>query len=319
MLYNLLQSFLKLVVYLRIVKKPVIIGIVVAIVAGILYLLLVAPQPATAAVLYVESGSVSVNGGAGSNEMELKIGDAVKTGDGEATIVFYDGEVMHLQPNSEVEIEKLSSNEVKVKQVAGETWNKITRISGIGAYVIETPNTVATVRGTEFFLSDNEVVVSDGEVLYEHKKEAKKTRVAKGKRALARLMREEEASEEELARFRLFPEKYEKVLKHVREKEIKRHRAILRLAGKEEFSEERLRERLNEIDEGREDEDKAYEEIPDVMKQKARRAYLLTKEIKRAREMRRERELVREDREIEREREHREDVEEIKEREVMRR
>jgi hypothetical protein len=45
------------------------------------------------------------------------------------------------------------------------------------------------------------------------------------------------------------------------------------------FTEEKMHNELNEMDEGRKDEDKVYNEVPSIMKPRARRTYMLTKEI----------------------------------------
>ncbi|HLF55029.1 MAG TPA: FecR family protein [Candidatus Nanoarchaeia archaeon] len=266
-------------------KKLIIIAVIVLLIIGTGYFLL-APVSATAAVLYVERGQVEVNSGSGwqigTDEMELSKGSQVKTGDGEATVVLLEGEVVHLEPNSEIKLDQISGKKIHITQLAGETWNKVTKISGISEFTIETPTTVATVRGTEFILNEEELDVSEGEVDY-GLKAGEKIKVMGGKRALAKMLREENIPEERLARIRNFPEKYEKILKRVRAREIRKHEQILRMAEKRGFTEEKIRAQLNEIDEGRQDEEKAYEQVPALMKPKAKRTYLLTKEIKRAR------------------------------------
>lgn len=272
-------------------KKLIIIAVIALLLVGTGYFLL-APASATAAVLYVERGQVEVNSGngwqTGTDEMELNKGSQVKTGDGEATVVLLEGEVVHLEPNSEIRLDQISGKKIHITQLAGETWNKVTKISGISEFTIETPTTVATVRGTEFTLNSEELDVTEGEVDY-GPKEGEKIKVMGGKRALAKMLREENIPEERLARIRNFPEKYEKILKRVRAREIRKHRQILQMAEKRGLTEEKIRAQLNEIDEGRQDEEKAYEQVPALMKPKAKRTYLLTKEIKRARMILRER------------------------------
>ncbi len=267
-------------------KKLIVTAVVILIVLTGLYFVFIAPKPATAAILYVERGSVEVNAGAGwqagTDEMELSKGSQIRTADGEATIVFYEGEIMHLQPNSEVKLDEVSSNNIKVTQLAGETWNKVTKISGISEFTVETPSTVATVRGTEFFINDEELDVEDGEVDYEHKADKKKVKIGKGKRAMANLMQEEDMPPGLADKYKQFPEKYEHILLKLRQREIKRHKGMLKMAANKGFTEDKLNEQLNEIDEGKQDEDKVYEQVPSIMKPRARRTYMLTKEIKKA-------------------------------------
>ncbi len=265
-------------------KKAIIAIVIILLIAGTAYFLL-APKPATAAILYVESGQVEVNTGKGwqqgTDEMELKKGSQVKTGDGEATVVLLEGEIVHLEPNSEIKLDQIGKK-IKITQLAGETWNKITKISGISEFTIETPTTVATVRGTEFALNEEEIDVEEGEVDYGQKK-GEKIKVMGGKRAFAKTLKEENIPEERLARIKNFPEKYEKILKRVRAREIRKHQRILKMAAEKGYTEENIHQRLENFDEGREDEDKAYQEAPTLMKPKAKRTYLLTKEIKKAR------------------------------------
>ncbi len=266
-------------------KKIVIAGIVVLVLVAIGYFLL-APSAATAAILYVETGQVDVDTGkgwqAGTDEMELAEGNKVRTGDGEATVVLLEGEVLHLEPNSEVTLSEIGKT-IKITQTTGETWNKITKISGIEEYTIETPTTVATVRGTEFMLNEEELAVDDGEVDYGHKGEPGKIKVRGKKRALANVMKEEDMPPEMLEKMKRFPEKYERALKRVRMHEIRKHKGIImKAAEKKGYTEEQMLQELNEIDEGRKNEEEFYQKVPAMMKPKAKRTYLLTKEIKKA-------------------------------------
>ena len=272
-------------------KKVAIAGIVILIIIAAAYFLFIAPKPATAAILYIEQGTVEVNTGKGwqpaTDEMELGTGDSVKTGDGEATVVLLEGEVMHIQPNSEVKLEQISGKAIKISQLSGETWNKVTKLSGISEYTVETPTTVATVRGTEFFINEEQLDVADGEVEYGPKTEPRKLKVRAKKRAMAKIMQEEDMTDEELTRFKDFPEKYENMLKRVRAREIKKHEKILKMAAKRGFTEEKLQEQLNAIDEGLQNADEFYQKVPAVMKPRAKRIYMLTKEIKQAKEKQR--------------------------------
>ena len=266
-------------------KKLAITGAVILLILIGIYFVFIAPKPATAAILYVERGSVEVNTGSGwqpgADEMELAKGSQVRTADGEATVVFYEGEITHLEPNTEIKLDEVSKSDIKVTQLAGETWNKVTKISGVSEFTVETPSTVATVRGTEFSINDEEVDVMEGEVDY-GPKDKPHIKVRAGNRAIMQIMAEEGISPEKLARLQQFPGKYEKVLKKVRAREIRKHKGILKMAANKGMTEEKIHQQLNEIDEGRQDEDKAYQEVPSIMKPKARRTYLLTKEIKKA-------------------------------------
>jgi hypothetical protein len=258
---------------------------VLVIIIGIGYFLL-APPPVTAALLYVESGDVQVNTGKGwisaTDEMELDTGDSVKTGAGEATLILQEGEVVHLQPNTEIKLDKISGKSIKLTQSAGETWNKITKISGILEFSIETPNTVATVRGTEFMLNDAQLDVADGEVEFEKKSDKKKMMVRAKKKALAATMREEDMTETDFAKMNKFAGMEVNVLKKVRAREIRKHDALIKMAEKKGLTKAQMEQDLADVDAGKKNEDEFYEQVPAAMKPKAKRIYLLTKEIKRA-------------------------------------
>jgi hypothetical protein len=259
--------------------------VILVILIGIGYFLL-APPPVTAALLYVESGDVQVNIGKGwiqaTDEMELETGDSVKTGTGEATLILQEGEVVHLQPNTEIKLDKISGKSIKLTQSAGETWNKITKISGISEFSIETPNTVATVRGTEFILNDAQLDVADGEVEFEKKADKKKMMVRAKKKALAATMQEEDMSDADFSKMQKFAGMEVNALKKIRAREIRKHDALIKMAEKKGITRAEMEQELKEVDEGRKSEDEFYEKVPAAMKPKAKRIYLLTKEIKRA-------------------------------------
>ena len=61
------------------------------------------------------------------------------------------------------------------------TWNKFTGLSGVNGYEVETPTTVATVRGTEFGVNLSEVMVGEGEVDVES--QGQKLRILEGKKS----------------------------------------------------------------------------------------------------------------------------------------
>ncbi|MFQ5621131.1 MAG: FecR domain-containing protein [Candidatus Nanoarchaeia archaeon] len=120
------------------------------------------------AFLNVESGQVQVDTGSGwtgaADGMDLSINDKVKTGAGEASVVLYESIIIAIESNSIISIKDLSKAHPKVEHTLGSTWNKFTGLTGIDAFTIETPNTVATVRGTEFGSDMDGVMVAEGNV-----------------------------------------------------------------------------------------------------------------------------------------------------------
>lgn len=127
----------------------------------------------TVAYLNIESGNVELNRGAGwqaaTDQMQLKQKDSVRTlQDGQASIVFYESDIMELEPNTEVSLTQLVANSVAVNQKSGETWNRVSKLTGTRQYTVETPNSVATVRGTGFGVNvseeGDEIIVDEGTV-----------------------------------------------------------------------------------------------------------------------------------------------------------
>jgi PKD repeat protein len=92
----------------------------------------------------------------GKDNMILEEGDRVKTGaDSYALITFFEGSTIALDPNCEVEVTELSTEEetgattVKLKQQAGRSWARVGKlIDPASRYEVETPTGVAVVRGT---------------------------------------------------------------------------------------------------------------------------------------------------------------------------
>lgn len=98
--------------------------------------------------------------------MDLAAEDSVKTGaDSYALITFFEGTTMNIEPNTEISIseiemvEETGSTIVRLKQKAGETWNRVEKLADSASkYEIETSAGVGAVRGTTIGL----VVGSNG-------------------------------------------------------------------------------------------------------------------------------------------------------------
>lgn len=279
-------------------KVLTVIGIIVVVLLAIgAWWVYYVPAPAVA-ILYIEEGAAEVDLGQGwiaaQDEMELAQGAKVRTGkDGAASVVLLEGEVVHLEPNTEITLSEITDTRMRIKQLAGETWNKITRISGIMTFEVETPNTVATVRGTELMVKvgdeEDEVAVGEGEAEVGFVKTPSKKLVVGAMRRVRMQAALDTITEETLAaddpRLAKFREKYVKHLQRVRLREIRRHKQLLRMAQKRYgVDEEQMNQFLREVDEGKKDEDALYRQLPGVLKKKAERAYKITKAIKKAKQ-----------------------------------
>ncbi len=119
------------------------------------------------ATLQDVTGEVVLNGQSVSSGSPVRGQDTVSTKDGEATIAFEDGSELRLDQQTTIMITK-ESNEMTIMQSAGQTWTRLMAIAGIETYKVQTPTSVATVRGTGFAVnvSDDgaEIIVDDGEV-----------------------------------------------------------------------------------------------------------------------------------------------------------
>ena len=147
--------------------------IIVLIIGIVLYInssLSVEKDPA---LLFVEQGTVNVlrNGNTlqGTNELELEQDDIIETqANTKARVLLFNSIFIDLAENTKISLISLVETNLKISQDQGTTWNKVTRLFGITNYEVETPNSVATVRGTEFQVetTDNEssVILVEGSV-----------------------------------------------------------------------------------------------------------------------------------------------------------
>ena len=147
-------------------KLKAIIALVLIILIFVILYFTITAKAATIAYLNIENGTVEVDKGEGwikaTDEMELNLFDRIRTLNGEAVIILYESILINLEPNTEVALKEISEEYIRVKQYSGVTWNKFTDIIGINELTIETPETVATVRGTEFGVTMDEVIVAEG-------------------------------------------------------------------------------------------------------------------------------------------------------------
>jgi hypothetical protein len=95
-------------------------------------------------------------------------GYSVKTENSAAKISFSSGCYSLLGKNTEVVIDSTEGNKISLLQKEGKLWNRIFKVSGVGEYDVEMPNTIASVRGTGFatyiFKDREQVGVIDGRV-----------------------------------------------------------------------------------------------------------------------------------------------------------
>ena len=114
------------------------------------------------AQLIIDTGTVEVKKGEGpwviaQNGMDLYKSDSIRTGENSsASIIFFKTSIIRLDSNTEVTLEELLKEEetsITIQQNSGRTWNSINKISGIDNYEVQTPTTIASVRGTAFVVT----------------------------------------------------------------------------------------------------------------------------------------------------------------------
>ncbi|MBW3012630.1 FecR domain-containing protein [Candidatus Woesearchaeota archaeon] len=269
-------------------KTKLIISIVIVlIVIGAAFFFFV-PEKAAAAILYVEEGTVEINTGSGwnpaSDEMKLKENAEVRTAEGRATVVLYDSEIIRLEPNTHIKLKDLNKENIVVGQESGATWNKVMKMTGTTGYDVETPNTVATVRGTEFGVlvaeELSEVFVEEGNLGLKQKEDnevvgeialAKGEMVAvqKGVRELVKA----QLKEKHLEMVKRNKADDLKTLRQIRKNIVIRNK-LAKIGMKiKKFTEKNLDDSLDDIDSGRserEEANKLIDKIPGYAKEKER-------------------------------------------------
>ncbi|PNX49564.1 MAG: hypothetical protein BV457_01225 [Thermoplasmata archaeon M9B1D] len=133
---------------------------IIVIIGVVLYIFFLLNDNVAKAQLVIESGIVQVKHGDESwipaeNGMLLYQSDYVKTGENtSASIILFESSIIRLDSNTELFIKEIlqeaGRTTINLEQNAGRTWNTVLKVSGIDDYDIQTPTTVASVRGTSF-------------------------------------------------------------------------------------------------------------------------------------------------------------------------
>lgn len=95
-----------------------------------------------------------------------RVGDTVKTGPSEEKIVnFPNSSELRLDENTEIKIKNATTDKVSIYQTLGRTWSRVIKLLGTQSYEIQTPTALATVRGTSFAVTLDDIFVDEGEVM----------------------------------------------------------------------------------------------------------------------------------------------------------
>lgn len=237
----------------------VIIGIVI--IAGLFVYFKYFSTSTDKAILNIKEGDVEVNTGNGwvkaTDGMKLSLRDSVKTlGNGMALIVLYESVMVTLEPNTEVSIKLLSEKNLVVSQNSGSTWNKFSDLAGVKSYNVETPTTVATVRGTGFGVivsnGDSEIDVGEGvvDVSSDGDKIEVRENMAAVKKKGQKLVEEKMNPQKRIMVMKKMLQDIDN-MKDLRKKEIMKHNKILnQLKAQYGFTDEQMYSYLDKIDSG---------------------------------------------------------------------
>jgi hypothetical protein len=95
----------------------------------------------------------------GTAGMTLRADYKIKTqAGGSATITFFEGSTIELDSSTEISLSELNlegtASHISITQSLGKTISRVTKlVDPASSYEIETPAAVASVRGTEFYVS----------------------------------------------------------------------------------------------------------------------------------------------------------------------
>ena len=251
-------------------KKLLLIILAIIVLVGAFLAYTLFASATTSAILYIEKGTVEVDSGKGwqaaQDEMSLGLNDKIRTlAESSASIALYEGEIVRLEENTEISIEKLTRESVTINQNSGSTWNKITKISGIEDYNVKTPTTVATVRGTGFGIkiaNNVNLLVGEGKVGF--KKGTEEIDVNANEKAIANeTLQKLELTQEDMDWINSQKIKDIEILKKLRLREIEKHSIFVSaLKATTKITDEDIKQALNDIDEGKLNEDELAKKSP---------------------------------------------------------
>lgn len=139
----------------QIIITVIIIALALIVCGGIAAFILLSEESEPIFTLYKEQGTVLFKKpnedfqSLKEEKIVLPNNSVVKTEDGFAHILFPDNSMTSLDQYSEILV-NISGNYRSIKQIIGNTWYRIQKLSSNQKFEVETPNTLATVRGTKF-------------------------------------------------------------------------------------------------------------------------------------------------------------------------
>lgn len=142
------------------VKKVLVILLVIFVVIGAIFgasLFVKEKQESAKFNLIKEAGSIHYKKLAedtyielNESEIDLESGYFIKTDENSFARIFLpDNSMISLDEKTEIELQ-FNGNSVDINQLIGKSWNRVQTVTNGGSYTVNTPNTIAAVRGTIF-------------------------------------------------------------------------------------------------------------------------------------------------------------------------
>lgn len=253
-------------------KKKVLLSILGILIIGIFFSALVLGGKPEA-ILYIDKGEVLFDSGRGwqvaEDEMEIKRNYKIKTSENsEASIVIYGRNILRLEENTEIDLREISEDKISIRQEEGSTWNRILRLTGNQVYEVETPTSVASVRGTGFLVDigeEDNILGGEGCLNVKSNLSKDEKEICEGNKATSddEGVEKDQLSEEENSRVNQHMQKDIETLKRVRQKIIEDNRVTFFIIKRAQgWNDEDVQNYLDELDRGMHDIDELIEMSP---------------------------------------------------------
>lgn len=224
-------------------------------------------------------------------DQNLSLNDKIKTGENStAALILHESIFVEIDPLTEIEISSLSNDNTILKQDRGTTWNKFTDVAGISSYSVQTPTTIASVRGTEFEISSDEeasvLMVEEGEV--DFKADNEEVRVKPNEKFMVKRKKLKDRMAKKMEKLEMGLKDHERMAKRV-EKNVKRmekvKERVIRRSNLEEGKVKELFEKTKKGEISREEFEKRTKLKPNTVKKVFEMDKKVNREVERVKQI----------------------------------
>ena len=227
------------------------------------------------AQLHIESSTVILNGNPVTTDQEVSTKDVIETTNGKATVILHDSIIISLEPNTRITLDSLTRKNPAVSQSTGTTWNTFMKLAGIDGFDIKTSNSIASVRGTGFQLTDKKILTADGTVTYN---DAGKTFTVTEMTAVEQ-GQQRPANNEEKTSVKNYYRQTVSELKRMRKTEMNKHKFLMSMIKTQYgMSDDMINKKIDEVDTGTTNVDDIMRQAP-VAPSSLNKMAMMTKEI----------------------------------------